>query len=107
MTVRRCFVVRNLLTTVTIAVALSTCTLNPAPAQQRPGQPPPPGETPNCQPVGELRADAQVTRLMQDNDGDWWAMVRFTSTGRLLIGFVSRASGKFCVTGEGKTSPEA
>lgn len=94
----------RLLTMVTMGVLLSTCTATPSFAQAPPR---PPGEGPNCSPVHELRADAVVTRIMQDNDGDWWATVRFTSTGRTLIGYLSRATGKFCLAGEGRTQPEA
>lgn len=97
---------RRALTMLTIgmALALPSCGA-PALAQDPPR--PVPGEGPNCSPVHELKADALVTRILQDNDGDWWATVRFTSTGRTLIGYLSRATGKFCLTGEGRTQPEA
>lgn len=79
----------------------------PAAAQQRqqPAQPTP-GEGPNCIPVHSLKADAQATHVMTDNDGDVWAVIRFTSTGRQLVGYISRVTGQFCVAAEGKINPE-
>lgn len=89
---------------VAIIVGVAVLFASSSKAQQRPV---PANEGPNCMPAHELKADAQVVRIMQDADGDWWATIRFTSTGRILIGFLSRANGKFCVQAEGRTSPES
>lgn len=77
---------------------------NAAGAQQQQQRP---GTGPNCMDLGTAKADAQWAKIMQDNDGDWWILLRFTSTGRTLIGFISRQSGMFCATGEGKVNPES
>lgn len=91
----------RLLIMVIMGMALASAAL----AQQPPR--PVPGDGPNCSPVSELKADAAVTRIMPDGDGDWWVLVRFTSTGRQQVGFISRTTGKFCVLAEGRTHPEA
>lgn len=96
--------------TVTVLAAfLALSSFEPALAQQRPPPPsqPTPGDGPNCKPFGELKADAIVSRIMVDGDGDWWLHIRFSGSGVMWMGYLSRATGKFCVLGEGRTNPEA
>lgn len=73
------------------------------------GQHPPQarGIIPQCAPVASLKADARWTALMEDGDGDWWVLLRYTSTGRVLVGFFDRSRTSFCYMAEGKTSPES
>jgi hypothetical protein len=60
-----------------------------------------------CVPMSELRPDAVITPVMPDEDGDLWVSVRFRSTGRMLLGFLSHEKGGLCIVREGHTTPES
>lgn len=87
-----------------LGILMGWLLLSPAKAQQQQQRP---GQGPNCMDLGTAKADAQYAKIMLDAEGDWWILLRFTSTGRQLIGFISRQTGMFCVTGEGRANPES
>lgn len=77
------------------------------PLKARGQQPPTPGNGPNCSPIEGIKSDAVITRLFNDGDGDVWMVIRYASTGTLHVGFLSRATNKFCIAGQGQTNRES
>lgn len=66
-----------------------------------------PQQQPKCIPVYSLPSDVEIQRIMLDKENDWWALIRYRSTGKQMIGYIKQQTDQFCPTGEGLVNRES